>query len=115
MSAATELPLADMDAEVIEICKAMNLFEGIHTVESCCGHGDHPFRIWFKAQDIEHLPPLLWCFDGCHSGHYGWQVIVKTDCVMQPATFMVEGPVGQAAYDQAGVIAELLRSVAKDD
>ena len=97
-----------MDQECIELCNAMNLMPGIATVESCCGHGDHPYHIWFWAEDIGCLPDLLYWFDSCHCGYQGWCVKVKTDCAKRPATFYVEGPVGEEAYTQALEIARLI-------
>ena len=98
-----------MDEEVIALCSAMNTVKGIETIESCCGHGERPFHIWFWADDLECLPGLLYWFDGYNSGCYGWQVIVHTDCAMSPVTFMVEGPVGEQAYDDAWQIAKRIK------
>lgn len=39
-----------MDNEVLELCNAMNSLPGIYTIESCCGHGNDAFRIWFKVE-----------------------------------------------------------------
>ena len=52
-----------MDEEVLELCDAINGIPGIKTTESCCGHGVHPFRIWFQAASLECLPPLLYFLD----------------------------------------------------
>lgn len=95
-----------MDPECIPLCDAMNMVPGIGTIESCCGHNERPFHIWFMADDLKSLPPLLYWFDGCHCGFYGWRVTVETDCAMNPAVFMVEGPVG--AYNEADEIARLI-------
>ncbi len=99
-----------IDEECIELCAAMNMMPGIHTIESCCGHGDRPYRIWFKATGLRVLPRLLYYFDGCHCGYYDWRVIAHTDCGMSPVTFMVEGPNNLAAgHEQSKQIANLLR------
>jgi hypothetical protein len=79
----------------------MNKVPGIVTVCSCAGHGEDAFRIWFQADKIECLPDLLYWFDNCHSGCPGWKVVVYTDCGKSPATFMVEGPVGEQAFKDA--------------
>ena len=102
---------ADLDPEVLSLCRAMNAFPGICTVDSCCGHGREPFRIWFKAESLEALPDLLFLFDGCHTGLYGWRVIAVTDCGAGPVTFFAEGPVG--AYKAAEGIAEAMREELK--
>jgi len=95
-----------MDAECVALCEAMNLVPGIRTTESCCGHNEHEYRVFFNTESLEALPPLLYWFDGCHSGCYGWKVIVRTDCGCSPAYFYVEGPTGQRSYDDAKIIAE---------
>lgn len=95
------------DVEVVALVDAMNLVPGIRTIESCCGHGDYPFRIWFVTDSLEALPALLYWFDSCHCGCRDWRVIAKTDCGMSPVTFLVEGPVG--AYEDADRIAAYIR------
>jgi hypothetical protein len=110
-------PPPDLDAEVLSLCRAMNLFPGITTVESCCGHGRDPYRIWFVTDSLDALPLLLYWFDGCHTGHYGWSTIVNTDCAASPVIFRVEGPCGDyAAADAiARHLAEQAAELADDD
>lgn len=38
-----------MDPEVVDLCKVINALPGVITSESCCGHGETPYRIWFKV------------------------------------------------------------------
>ena len=100
-----------MDPECVRLCAAMNLVPGISTIESCCGHGETAFRIWFVASDLEDLPPILYWFDGCHCGHSGWTITASTDCAMSPVHFMVEGPTtDNGAVAQADRISELLEN-----
>jgi len=99
---------SDCDIECMDLCKTMNLFPGIHTLSSCCGHGVRPFRVFFRVKKVEHLPHLLYWFDKCHCGFGGWRVEVNTDCAMNPATFVVEGPIGELAYKQSAVIVGLM-------
>ena len=54
----------NIDTECLPLCNVLNKFKGIDTFESCCGHDEHPFRIWFTAANLEALPPLLYFFDG---------------------------------------------------
>lgn len=96
----------DIDPECIELCKAINRLPGIETQECCCGHNNNPYRIWFKCKSLGFLTPLLYYMNGCHSGHYGWSVRVKTDCGMCPPYFWIEGPIG--AYTEANDIALLI-------
>lgn len=102
-----------MDKECERLCNAMNLYPGIETYESCCGHGDRSFCIWFTAESLDVLPNLIYWFVACHSG-CNWPVCVKTDCTAAPATFFVEGPVGEKAYEQAEIIAECLENDIKE-
>jgi hypothetical protein len=99
----------DIDMECVALCDAMNLVPGIRTRSSCCGHGKSEYRIFFEADSLASLPPLLYWFAGCHCGHYGWRITVTTDCGMCPAYFYVEGPIGKAAYKQAEEIASLIK------
>ena len=97
-----------LDRECASLCNALNLLPGICTVESCCGHGEWPFRIWFVTKGLRYLPRLCYWFDGCHCGCYDWHVVVSTDCAMNPVTFRVEGPTGRRAFEEAEKIAKLI-------
>ena len=97
-----------MDKECVSLCESVNLLLGIETCESCCGHGEHEFRIWFEAEDLEDLPSLLYWLDSCHCGFRGWLVIATTDCAMRPVIFLIEGPIGEQAYTEADEIAGLI-------
>lgn len=106
------MPPDDLDPEVLSLCRAMNAFRGITTTESCCGHGREPFRIWFTTRSIRDLPALLYWFSACHTGEYGWQVHVRTDCAARHATFLAEGPCG--GYKAAETIARDMREARLD-
>lgn len=97
--------LREMDKECIALCEAMNRFKGIQTTESCCGHGKSNYHIFFNAENLECLPPLLYYFAGCHCGFYNWNIIIETG-TMNPVYFVAEGPV--SAYNEAESIAKLL-------
>jgi hypothetical protein len=99
---------ADLDDECLDLCKALNAISGIRTLESCCGHGDRPYMIWFKPESLDDLPKVLYWLSGCHSGCYGWQVIVYTDCGQSPAVFRIEGPTGAVAYSDSKTIAQVI-------
>ena len=86
----------NIDEECVALCDAMNSVPGILTTSSCCGHGKYEYRIFFHADSLEVLPPLLYWFDGCHCGYYGWKVHVATDCGCSPAYFYVEGRLARA-------------------
>ena len=104
--------MTDVDQECIALCEAINGIKGLRTVESCCGHGEKPFRIWFMVTLLENLPKLLYFIDPCHVELSGqWTCAVTTDCAMSSVTFCLESPgVGQVAYEEALKIASALNS-----
>lgn len=104
----TERLSEDIDKECADLCSAINSFNGLSTVESCCGHDRQSFRIWFMANNLDCLPDLLYWFDSCHCGFGGWRVCVKTDCAKSPVIFRIEGPTGEQAYKEANSIAALI-------
>ena len=92
-----------MDKECVGICDAINSIPGLRTVESCSGHGDREFRVWFVAEGLEHLPILLYYCDPCHVG-FRWHCSVA--CATSPVTFLLKSESeGGKAYDEAQVIA----------
>ena len=115
-----------LDPEVVELCRAINLFAGVRTYSSCCGHGNRPLEVWFRAASVESLFPLLRAIDIRYGGPDGraagievcpWQVeTVCTDLPDRKVTFVMRSRVrGGAAYDEAAVVAANLRSIADDD
>lgn len=96
-------PPDDLDPECLALCVALNALPGIRTIESCCGHGTDPFRIWLRADSLEDLPAVAWHLDWCHVGFEHWRLVAQTDCGMSPISFVVEGPAG--AYGEADSIA----------
>lgn len=102
------LPVDGIDPECVSICESLNAMPGIRTTSSCCGHGKHPFRVFFVAETLEALPLPAYWLGGCHCGFCGWNLIAYTDCGMCPIRFVVEGPVGAEAYQQAKEIAKLM-------
>ena len=110
-----ELP-KDIDEQVVSLCIEMNRFPGIQTTSSCCGHDKDTFCIWFIVEDLEDLPALLYCFDGCHTGIYGWKVMVTTDCGMSPVQFLAESStVGNKSYEESEVIAKYMQEFLDED
>lgn len=52
-----------IDDEVKKLCDALNCLPGIETFESCCGHGNKSFNIYFKVIDNKGLFFLTRCID----------------------------------------------------
>lgn len=103
-----------MDTECVALCRAINKIEGIQTIESCCGHGEHPYRVFFKADSLADLPFICFWLDRCHTGIAGWQVTVYTDCAMQPVTFLVEGTTGERSYRESESLAQMIEDGLKE-
>ena len=56
----TVIQYLDIDYEIVELIKYINMFDGIETVESCCGHGEMPCQIWFKADSLEYVTRFIY-------------------------------------------------------
>jgi hypothetical protein len=54
----------EMDPECVALCDAINQIPGIETVESCCGHGEETFKVWFIVENMAKFPILLYYLDG---------------------------------------------------
>lgn len=115
-----------LDPEVVEVCKAINLFAGLRTYSSCSGHGKVALSVWFKAANVGALFPLLRAIDVRYGGPDGravgwepcpWQVeTVCTDLPEHKVTFVLRSRVrGAAAYAEALEVAANLRGIAADD
>lgn len=100
----------DLDPECRALVEAINRLPGIYTTSSCCGHGKHPYWIFFRVENVEALPALLYWLDPCHNGCARWVVTVNTDCSRSPASFCIEGPVGDTVYEDAETIAACIAS-----
>jgi hypothetical protein len=79
---------ANMDQECIRLCDALNAMSGVRTFESCCGHGTHPFGIWFVADALDGLRPLL----DATTDDVEWTVSVRIASGTGAIIFYLEGP-----------------------
>ena len=61
-----------MDSPCVELCKAINKLQGLHTTNSCCGHGKESYNISIIAEHINDLYPLAKCVDFTVVKVYGW-------------------------------------------
>jgi len=88
-----------LDKEVVPLVGAMNAMKGIVTVESCCGHGEDPFRIWFYAESVNTVRPL---FEEV-STRRGWRITFEehNSDGDRDYIFCLKGPKGVMAYPQA--------------
>ena len=105
----------NIDKECVALCEAINKVKGVRTVESCCGHGETPFRIWLRPDNVDDLLPVLYYIDECHCGCYEWKCKIYTNCSMDGVTYMIEGPIGQPAYYDANRIAQLINEYVEEE
>lgn len=54
---------SDMDEECIDLCNALNSIVGIETRDSCCGHGERSFQIFFLVTSWVGLFFVTRCVD----------------------------------------------------
>lgn len=78
-----------MDPECVDLCDALNLLPGIKTSESCCGHGEYPFRIWFLCESTQALRPLVESLPDCFPH---WSVMAGWASGSCNVYFVLEGP-----------------------
>ena len=100
-----------MDKECIPLCDALNALPGIETFESCCGHLKRPFVVFFTAQKIEDLRPILIAlvFESAWDMNVAWAS--SSDGVF----FWLTGPAGVAdGPSGADSLARIIAAVAEE-
>ena len=103
-----------MDKECLSLSDALNLYPGIETSESCCGHGVHHYRIWFKAESLLALATLLYVFDLRDYRLQGrWLVEASYSNSEIPVYYIMTGPRFisdnyQSAYALANLLAGMV-------
>ena len=68
------IPYEDIDSELQNLIRLINMVEGIETVESCCGHGKRPCQIWFKADNTEYLTKFWYKYLYCNPN---WHIVLN--------------------------------------
>lgn len=103
-----DIDYSEFDPEVVSLCRAMNALPGVHTSESCCGHGTQPFRIWFKVDEKDHrgLFILVRSVDRRYFTHgHKWSITLSVgDAPVSPLPliFMLGSDArGEEAYKQS--------------
>ena len=69
----TVIPYSEIDYEIQNLVRYINEIDGIETSDSCCGHGETPCQIWFRADNAECLT-RFW-----HNYLYGnpnWHIVL---------------------------------------
>lgn len=94
-----------MDPECVELCDAINSLPGLSTFESCWGHGVQRFSIWFGADSIESLRPILTEIHGNDS----WTVSAHWASGGDSLYFWLAGRAGEQGLRMAEELAMCLR------
>ena len=66
-----------MDNECISICEVLNKLPGLETYCSCSGHGETPFYIWFRCDNIDTLSRLGRVVDKRYSDG-NWEIVLDS-------------------------------------
>lgn len=67
----------DMDGECISLCDTLNRLPGVETFESCCGHGERPFWVFFRCINLGSLSRLGRCVSRNYSDG-NWEIVVDS-------------------------------------
>lgn len=97
-----------MDRECIPICDALNLLPGIETISSCCGHGYAPFRIYFTAELLADLKPILELIDESEF----WSLRTSMATGNMEIYFVLDGLKYDSIFMEADKLAQAIREVA---
>lgn len=102
-------PPKDIDLECKRLCIALNALPGIETEESCCGHGEEMYRVWFRVTDYTRRGFLL--LSRLMSRNYynfpEWQITLDHSDITgftrnggwHQIMYLLEGPPGQYTWD----------------
>jgi hypothetical protein len=104
---------SEFDPEVVSLCRAMNALPGVTIDDSCCGHGNGPFHIFFSVAENDHrgLFILTRSVDRRYF-KYGneWNITLSaSDCPKSPLPicFTLESNArGEEAYTQAQAVVD---------
>lgn len=110
-SYAEELAAGYIDPECAGLIEALNRLPGLETFESCSGHGAGPLRVWFWAQTLDALTPLLQEIDN-GGRRRPFEIRVHWAGIPAKPSFCLEGP-ADAANMLAGFL--LLRGTARSE
>ena len=69
----TVIPYNDIDYELRKLIRSMNDIDGIETISCCCGHGEAPCFIRFKADSLECVTKFIHKYLYCNST---WRIVL---------------------------------------
>lgn len=68
-----------MDRECVALCDAINELPDTATFESCCGHFERPYQIWFKTKNPYSVAVIARAIDRRYSGiQMDWMLNAET-------------------------------------
>lgn len=67
----------DMDQECVDLCNTLNTLPGVSTFESCCGHLEYRYSVWFFCDSIDSLSRLGKVTERNYSDG-NWEVVVDS-------------------------------------
>lgn len=99
----------EIDEPCRVLVRTLNLFPGIETRESCCGHGARSFWIFLWAKDLQSIAGLLLALNSYLRGDR-WVVRAEASPPSRPSEMVwfrlvSLDPPGQASYDAANDLA----------
>ena len=98
-----------MDLECVSLCDALNMYPGIKTVSSCCGHGRHSYGVWFKSTNNKSLAWVI--FHTSYLSRY-WSISVDTEGTASEITYWLKRKFKKSEYNpdkyEAYLVAERL-------
>lgn len=77
LSEIAHLLPADVDCECVSICNTLNRLPGLTTYESCSGHEERPFYVWFRCDNIDTLSRLGRAVDKRYSDG-NWEIVLDS-------------------------------------
>lgn len=85
-----------LDHQCVALVQAMNRLEGVETTSSCCGHGEAPYRIWFRVTDYHGKGLADLARLTCERYHFdisvSWQILLNHgDLPGEEVGFLLEG------------------------
>ena len=93
----------ELDIEVKDLVTVLNLFDGMHTIGSCCGHGEDPLWVDIQFSNIKLLGMLCkiistkFTYDFILTTHYG---LINTN-ISHPIFKLQTAALGEEAYKKA--------------
>lgn len=88
-----------MDREIVSLCDALNSLPGVHTSESCGGHGIHQAEVFFFCTSLKSLAKIQRAVDCRYGGQKNrWLIGCSTTDTPEYGTTLVFSLESEAPY-----------------